>query len=406
MNLSRDELSEVVDLITHTFITNPKRENIFALAFPNNQQLMGLFEFAQSPQQFAIQVITTLHNNHRADLITLLETIQRVEGGDLAVKLQPYIDKLKRPDPLPTPEPHTDDRPAPLSAHRTMIPIGGVAMVLIGVVVGIMLIMATGQAPTPPPTPSITAPPSPTTLISAGCFQMGPTEPLTRDQRPIHEVCITKPFRLSTYEITNADYQAFIDAGGYTTQAYWSADGWARLKAVSISGPRNFPGFGDPQQPRIGVSWYEADAYARWAGGRLPTEAEWEYAARGGNGFTYPWGDGYTLHAANIDESGVGGTDSSRTRNVGAHTLGKSGRFGLFDMAGNAAEWVQDFFGATYYGSSPKDDPQGPITGNLRVFRGGSWRDDTNKARTTYRQSLAAGERTDSIGFRVAFPAR
>src|SRR5688572_3395274 len=113
------------------------------------------------------------------------------------------------------------------------------------------------------------------------------------------------------YPVTNAAYEQFIADGGYKKRAFWSADGWTWVvEKLEITRANDSEGFTDPQQPRVGISWYEADAYARWRGGRLPTEAEWEYAARGPQSLIYPWGHTWDKNKANTFDGGPGVTTS------------------------------------------------------------------------------------------------
>src|SRR5690606_37691166 len=126
----------------------------------------------------------------------------------------------------------------------------------------------------------------PMMLVPAGCFNMG-----SIDEPPIHEQCFDAPFWIDRYEVTNAEYARFIAAGGYDNPDYWTEAGWAWRQAFDMIGPLDSDGFTGSDQPRIGVSWYEAIAYANWRGARLPTEREWEYAARGPDNPMYPWGD-------------------------------------------------------------------------------------------------------------------
>lgn len=172
---------------------------------------------------------------------------------------------------------------------------------------------------------------------------------------------------IDSYEVTNTAYQQFVNAGGYTTQSYWLDAGWSWKQSNKITGPRAYPNLTDPSQPRVGVSRYEAAAYAKWRGGRLPTEAEWEYAARGRDLLIYPWGNTWGAKKANTYEEGYGSAKS-----IGSYEGGKSW-VGAYDLAGNALEWVADWYDAGYYQQAVRNDPQGPACGDSRVIRGGSW---------------------------------
>ncbi|HNT05228.1 MAG TPA: SUMF1/EgtB/PvdO family nonheme iron enzyme [Anaerolineae bacterium] len=149
-------------------------------------------------------------------------------------------------------------------------------------------------------------------------------------------------------------------------------------------------------QPVVGVSWYEAEAYAKWAGGRLPTEAEWEAAARGG-----PRSRGYTYAGSND----LGSVAWYRDNSGGvAHAVkGKApNELGLYDMSGNVWEWVADCYDQNYYSSTPGRNPPDPTSGSDRVLRGGSWGNYPTYVRCAFRYGFGPGYRFSSVGFRVA----
>ncbi len=186
------------------------------------------------------------------------------------------------------------------------------------------------------------------------------------DQKPIHKV-VLDAYWIDKTEVTNAMYVLCVKANGCQ-------------EPKSSKYPNNMPNYSydNPQYanyPVIFVSWNYANAYCNWAGGRLPTEAEWERVARGSRSDTlaFPWGNVLSCHYANsIDETTftycVGSTSP-----VGSYPDGASPYpYGALDMAGNVAEWVNDWYRSTYYSSSPSSNPTGPSGGELRVLRGGS----------------------------------
>lgn len=149
-----------------------------------------------------------------------------------------------------------------------------------------------------------------------------------------------------------------------------------------------------PGAPCVKVTWYEADAYARWRGGRLPTEAEWEFAARGPKSSVYPWGDSWDAARANV----VG----SKALTVGGSFPSGVSAFGAHDMAGNAMEWVADWLDVNYYASSPTQNPTGPVTGKIKIEKGGWWGSNPVVARSAYRHFEDPPDYADHhIGFRI-----
>ena len=227
-------------------------------------------------------------------------------------------------------------------------------------------------------------------FVPGGAFYMGSTSGPS-DEQPQHAVYVD-PFYIDKYEVTNAELQAFIDAGGYTTQAFWSADGWAWRVSNTVTEPLYWgdesyhSGPGYPGFPVIGVSWFEAEAYANFVGKRLPTEAEWEKAARAPDTRTYPWGDQpLSPDRANYDNSGdpfgrstpVGFYNGQLFPNPPFQTTDSPGPLGTYDQAGNVWELVRDWYDGNYYSTSPTNNPTGPQNGTYKVVRGGSWNNDS-----------------------------
>lgn len=215
-------------------------------------------------------------------------------------------------------------------------------------------------------------------LILGGTFRMG-TADATAVKSPVHTVEL-KAFWIDTNDVTVADFARFVQATGYVTEAEKQGRADVFLAGVDESkevagaywrhpeGPTSSP---DLHAPVCQVSWNDAVAYAKWAGKRLPTEAEWEYAACGGlEGKTYWWGDELTpegKHFANIS----GDQDGYK----GRAPVGKfpPNGYGLYDMAGNVWQWCADYHDPDYYAVSPKQNPMGPEKGYNRIMRGGSW---------------------------------
>jgi formylglycine-generating enzyme required for sulfatase activity len=214
-------------------------------------------------------------------------------------------------------------------------------------------------------------------------------------EQPAHQVTLSKGYWIDRDEVTSQAFATFVDAGGYTNQALWSPDGWAWVGGKDAARlPLHCQG-DVPEQPRMCLTWFEAEAYAAWRGGRLPTEAEWEYAARGPESPIYPWGDKFDTDRANV-------INSVAPKPVGSYPTGVSW-VGANDMAGNAMEWVSDWLAADYYATSPDTDPTGPATGTTKVEKGGWWGSNEFVARSAYRHYEDPPTYGDKhIGFRVA----
>ncbi|SPP63212.1 formylglycine-generating enzyme family protein [Nitrospira lenta] len=224
---------------------------------------------------------------------------------------------------------------------------------------------------------------TPMVLIPGGPFEMGAagTQAL-EDERPLHRVMLD-PFMMDVSEVTTAQYGAFLSATGRAAPWLW--------ETVSVAQHSD--------RPVIGVDWHDADAYCRWKGKRLPTEAEWEKAARGVDGRLYPWGNLLpTKEVANF-ALGARFSYSQVLMPVQSYEAGKS-PFGLYQMAGNVGEWVSDWYGANYYERSQETNPSGPENGQFKVLRGGSWSDLPKYLLTYGRFRLPPETRNSYIGFR------
>ena len=239
-------------------------------------------------------------------------------------------------------------------------------------------------------------------FVPDGCFQMGSNISVDSrasvNEEPQHDVCVTG-FWFDMYEVTNQAYQAFVDAGAYADSQWWSPDGWAWLQENGFVGPENRGGEQIPDEPRSNVNWYEADAYARWRGGRLPSEGEWEFAGRGETNRLYTWGNGWSNGYSVLNETSTGGVNYTSAESVGSRTLDRSWG-GMFDMVGNVSEWVGDWFGD--YSADAQQNPIGAASGDQRVVRGGNYNSSPEAARLAIRAGRDPARRSPSTGLRVA----
>jgi formylglycine-generating enzyme required for sulfatase activity len=233
------------------------------------------------------------------------------------------------------------------------------------------------------------------TLDSSGLEPPAWAADEVKSEQPQHRVTLTEGYWIDKYEVTNAAFDLFVEAGAYQNRDLWSEEGWTWLGRQDADRlPLNCRSSDQPDHPRACITWYEAEAYARWRGGRLPTEAEWEFAARGPDSTIYPWGDEWDPAKANV--VGVDGLVD-----VGSYPEGASW-VGALDMAGNAMEWVQDWLDSRYYEGGERVDPQGPETGVRKVEKGGWWGSDPFVARAAYRHFEDPPTYQDHhIGFRV-----
>jgi|GEM_PF-702665 formylglycine-generating enzyme required for sulfatase activity len=225
-------------------------------------------------------------------------------------------------------------------------------------------------------------PPEGMVLIPAGEFLMGAEDGLP-DMRPMHRVYLSS-YWLDKYEVTNTQYRQCVDGGGCTP-------------------PKDRQAFDDPersQHPVTSVTWTQARAYCEWRGKRLPTEAEWEKAARGTDGRRYPWGN---------SEDVIKGRPKNGEIKAGAHSTEQIGSqaatvspYGVHDLVGSVWEWVKDWYAEDFYQMSPARDPQGPLRGSFRVLRGGDWNERPLELRASYRSWDEMTYWGPALGFRCA----
>lgn len=239
--------------------------------------------------------------------------------------------------------------------------------------------------------------------IPAGEYLMGSADTdgsADPGEKPQHTVYLDT-FWIDQTEVSNAMYKLCVNAAVCRPPLNLSSN--SRNSYYNNSLYKNFP--------VIWVSWDDANKYCTWVGRRLPTEAEWEKAARGTDGRIFPWGNGSVagnlLNFCDVNCPLSGGKDSSiddrfnDTAPVGSYPDGAS-PYGVFDLAGNVWEWVADWFSGDYYANSPLSNPTGPNSGQGRVLRGGSWYNDAGSARSAHRNGFDPSERTDRFGFRCA----
>ena len=232
--------------------------------------------------------------------------------------------------------------------------------------------------------------------VDGGSFRMGGTK--YADERPIHTVSVSS-FEMSKYEITNLQFCTFLNAEGVLPNGSHNFIEYIKIgnysdSQIAYEKGRFIVQSGKDHYPAVGVTWFGARAFCNWAGGRLPTEAEWEYAARGGKqskGYKYSGSDNNDAVAWNRSNS------DGMSHPVGSK---QPNEIGLYDMSGNVFEWCQDWYDDEYYAGSSEKNPEGPPSGTYRVIRGGSWLWNIESCQVEKRKELEPNRGTGSIGFR------
>ena len=220
---------------------------------------------------------------------------------------------------------------------------------------------------------------APAQLVPAATFTMGDGE-----ESPLRTVYVDA-FYLDRFEVTTARFAKFLEATGAVSEP----EGWDEAKSAAAR-----------ELPVVGVDWREAEAYCRWAGKRLPTEAEWERAARGKEARVYPWGNVVPSAARARFATSASGPYQGGLAPVGSHAEGQTGE-GIQDLAGNASEWVADWYSPSF-ASGDVRNPKGPESGPGRGIRGGGWQEPADRLRSAKRFFAAPDNRADDLGFRCA----
>ena len=218
-----------------------------------------------------------------------------------------------------------------------------------------------------------------------------------RDDCPSHLVYLDN-FYIDRYEVAWHDYFQFVAAKGYHRKEFWTPEGWNFIQNRQMEGPVSYDLLFPHSlvHPIAGVSWYEAAAYAKWAGKRLPTEAEWEKAARGTDGRLYPWGQ-------RIDFTRFADKNSVTYYNLSVGSFPTNASpYGVFDMAGSVWEWTADWHNLVSCTKSSHQNSPDFSTAPFKVLRGGSWASSTTELRSNYRWYNRPTYQRYDIGFRCA----
>ncbi len=224
---------------------------------------------------------------------------------------------------------------------------------------------------------------NPMILIPAGTFSMGSDEG-GRNERPVHEVFLDA-YEINQFEITQSQYGEFVQA--------------TRHRSPLSRYVKDIERYNDVNQPVVYVNWLDAEAFCKWTGSRLPSEAEWEKAAKGpADGVTWPWGNEQQSGYGNF----LGDADKNRYTAFAGLFQKDQSPYKVYDLAGNAQEWVADWYEPLYYDQGETKNPKGPLTGKMKTLRGGSWNDSYLSGRVAARIQMVPDYRDTTVGFRCA----
>jgi len=308
------------------------------------------------------------------------------------------------------------------ASGRFLRVICGAAVGAVAVTLAVKVLKQKAQASVSSPTDPSRAPRR-MTLIAGGTFQMGSSASDSYDARPAHEIRLDS-FWMDVHEVTNAEFAAFIKATDYRTTAERTGRAWVydvkgQRWAFTVGADWRHPHgpnssiAGRENWPVVQVSWFDAMEFARWAGKRLPTEAEWEFAARGGQSGPQSEADSYGHQPTAPSTTRVANTWQGPQAADGYLTTApvksfQANRYGLYDLAGNVWEWCADWYSDDYYGVGADANPTGPARGTHRIQRGGSWlsADDDASLRAWTREKQLPHACHNHVGFRCVRSAQ
>ena len=240
----------------------------------------------------------------------------------------------------------------------------------------------------------------PTASFPDGSFQRGSGR--TPDDTPKHEVQLSA-FSIDIHEVRISDFEVFVQKG-WNNDSYWSTEGkiWKSKNPKGAGAERRKAGRYETH-PVVAVTWYEADAYCRWKGGSLPTEAQWERAACAQQNQRFPWGESEKIEAVWYSGGKYGHLQSVLTKPVHQSPPNQRTRDGLMHTVGNVWEWTQDWYHRSHYQTKESPDPTGPKTGTWKTLRGGSFMNLPSYCSCTHREPAAPDRVAFTVGFRCAY---